>query len=147
MKCATNAAKVLFEDAGIPDTGWRARWRIFRAAYPAKKRSTHADRGEAAMQALNPDDEMLGRMLAELVVHKRSERWRDPAFIPHMASWINGKYWEHDRAQYRPPALTQGDRCPECGLTWRAHLTHPSRDGQRQNAQGSYCPLREGNDG
>ena len=98
------------------------------------------------MRQLNPDDALFGRMLAALETHKRSERWEDAAFIPHMASWINGRYWEHDLAEYRPAteaprrvAQRSAQQCPECGRSWRVHLTHPSRQGQQPNAEGSYC--------
>ncbi len=139
MKCASEIAKGLFPDLEIPDTGWRAKWIKFRADYPKEKRNTHADRGAEAMKALNPDEALFTKMLAELAYQKASERWEDPAFIPHMASWINGKYWEHDPAQYRPRMLTKDDRCPECGDSWRVHRSFANRPGEQPNAAGMYC--------
>lgn len=28
--------------------------------------------------------------------HKKSEQWKDPKFIPHPATWLNGERWEDD---------------------------------------------------
>lgn len=122
---------------------------IFRENYPACKRNTHAERLKPAMRKWVKTQgavsvlELRARFqlaMSKLLVHKRSERWLDAAFVPHMASWWNSEYFNHELEQYRPARLGKDDACPDCGRTFRVHLPMPSRPGERANQFGSYCP-------
>ena len=62
----------------------------FYAAYP-KKRSRGA--AEKAFAKVKPDDAMLEQMLAAIARTLASGEWADPQFIPHPATWLNGKRW------------------------------------------------------
>ncbi|HWP84514.1 MAG TPA: hypothetical protein VNN17_04955 [Terriglobia bacterium] len=116
----------------------------FRAAYPASKRSTHPERLLPRMRAaleprwkaggLEACEQLFAKAMKVLEVQKLSERWADPAFIPHLGSWWGGRYYEHDLKQYRPSEASrrrmaaeeigrQG-RTPLCGRCGRNRTLH-----------------------
>ena len=70
----------------------------FWAVYPRKK---DRDRAEKAWRKLAPDADLRAVILAAVERQKRSEQWRRDGgqYIPHAATWINGKRWtdEDDR--------------------------------------------------
>ena len=43
---------------------------------------------------LNPTDEMLSMLLSAIEQQESSDQWQDQRFIPHAATWLNGKRWE-----------------------------------------------------
>lgn len=54
---------------------------------------------QAAMKAfdkLKPDAALLETMINAILKQKRSEQWADPRFIPHPATWLNGRRWEDE---------------------------------------------------
>jgi hypothetical protein len=67
----------------------------FWSAYPrhAGKRSA-----EKAFAKLRPDEVLLGVMLAALARQRQSDQWRRDGgrFIPHPATWLNGRRWEDE---------------------------------------------------
>lgn len=67
----------------------------FWNAYPKKRDRRKA---EKAWNALNPDGEVIQSMLRALAAWKASPDWqRDGGqFIPHPATWINGRRWEDE---------------------------------------------------
>lgn len=67
-----------------------ARFERFYAAYPRKKSRQTA---EKAFAKLNPDDELLDRILASLEQAVKSGEWSDPQYIPYPASWLNAAGW------------------------------------------------------
>lgn len=67
------------------------RFERFYAAYPLKKSRGTA---EKAFGKIQPDDELLGEMLAGLEKRRVSGTWLDPKFIPYPATWLNAKGWE-----------------------------------------------------
>ena len=69
----------------------------FWPAYPRKAAKASAAK---AFAKINPDDALLGRMLAALERERRSDQWQREAgrFIPHAATWLNQRRWE-DEAQ------------------------------------------------
>lgn len=66
---------------------------LFWAAYPRK-----TDKQDAlkAFRKLKPDGELMLRMMAALEQQKTSPQWTKDGgqFIPHAATWLNGRRWE-----------------------------------------------------
>lgn len=73
------------------------RFEIFWSAYPRKV--TRA-RAEKAFVILEPDDELLSRMLAELEKQKQFPGWREEGgrYIPYPATWLKERRWEEPAA-------------------------------------------------
>jgi hypothetical protein len=69
----------------------------FWSAYPKRKAKGDA---EKAWAKLKPDSELAERIMTALRQAKTSPEWvRDAGrYIPHPASWLNGKRWEDDIA-------------------------------------------------
>lgn len=69
--------------------GFEAFW----AAYPRK---TAKDNAAKAFAKLRPDDRLLAAMLAALELQKAWPQWTKDRgeFIPHPATWLNGRRWE-----------------------------------------------------
>jgi hypothetical protein len=46
-------------------------------------------------------------ILAAIARQRTWEQWREPRFIPHPATWINGRRWtdEEDRAAFDPTRI------------------------------------------
>jgi hypothetical protein len=72
-----------------------ARFVTFWKAYPRKVRKQDASK---AWSKLNPDDALQATIMAALAVQKSSPQWtRDHGqFIPHAATWLNGRRWEDE---------------------------------------------------
>lgn len=62
-------------------------------------------RAERAFAKLNPDDELLQRMLTAIEAQIASEKWRKESgrFIPHPATWLNDRGWEDELAEAEQP--------------------------------------------
>ncbi len=80
----------------------RVRWDRFWAAYPRKTAKAAAWR---VFHRLDPSDELLATMLEGLEAHKRQESWLDGGgrYIPHPATWLNGRRWEDDLSAPKAP--------------------------------------------
>ena len=70
----------------------------FWLAYPRK---VDKKKAEDAFKKLNPDDELLEKMLASIEKQKASPQWQDPQYIPHPTTWLHGKRWEDEVEQSR----------------------------------------------
>lgn len=88
-----------------------ARFDRFWEAYPRK---TAKDSARKAFLNLAPTDDMLSVMLSAIEQQEASEQWQEPRYIPHPATWLNGKRWE--------------DKLPAS----RAKSTHQSAYAQRE---------------
>lgn len=90
--------------AGEPE-GWAEFW----AAYPR-----HTARKDAlkAFGRLKPSRERLDALLAILAQQKAT--WKDKAFIPHAATWLNGARWEDEmiegKCEGTPLAKTMAEK-------------------------------------
>lgn len=75
--------------------GFDALWAI----YPRKVAKADA---EKAFRKLAPDAALLEALLAAVTAQAASPKWRESGgeFVPHLATWLNGRRWE-DQA---PPA-------------------------------------------
>jgi hypothetical protein len=67
----------------------------FYAAYPKKKNRGDAER---AFKKLNPDTELLKKILSAIESAKRTSGWLkdDGQFIPYPATWLNARGWEDE---------------------------------------------------
>lgn len=70
-------------------------WTTFWNAYPRKNAKQAAFR---AFQKLCPNAELLETMLKALEKQKHQESWMKDggSFIPHPATWLNGKRWDDE---------------------------------------------------
>lgn len=77
----------------------------FWLSYPCKKAKAEALK---AWKKLKPDDQAIEGILAGLERDKRSDQWlRDGGqFIPHPATWLNGRRWEDEA-----PVPVNGAEC------------------------------------
>lgn len=77
----------------------------FWKAYPIKKAKERARR---AWRKIHPDIELCRKMAAALELDKQSDEWKRDGgrYIPHPATWLNGKRWEDEHlAVDLPPAI------------------------------------------
>ena len=67
----------------------------FWSAYPRKQNKVNARK---AFDKLRADESVLNTMLSALEQQKRSVEWTkdNGAFIPHAATWLNGRRWEDE---------------------------------------------------
>jgi hypothetical protein len=68
---------------------------VFYAAYPRKEARKDA---EAAFAKLNPDSELLAKMLAAVAAKRQSNDWTKESgkFIPLPATWIRAERWNDE---------------------------------------------------
>lgn len=71
--------------------GFEAFW----AAYPRQAAKANATK---AWAKLNPDAELIAKIMQSLACHCLSHEWLkdDGQFVPHPATWLNGKRWEDE---------------------------------------------------
>jgi len=75
----------------------------FWNAYPRK---TAKQAAQKAWDKLKPDDALLAIMLSAIDTQKKSAAWTKDGgqFIPHPATWLNGRRWEDEvRTKPEPP--------------------------------------------
>lgn len=81
----------------VDGDAFNAFWR----AYPRKVGK------QAAMKAwakLKVDDKLQAAIMGALTVQRQSEQWRrDVRFVPHAATWLNGRRWEDEVVDTMPP--------------------------------------------
>lgn len=67
----------------------------FWSAYPRKTAKPEAQK---AFAKLNPDSELLSKLLGAIALQKLSGQWQSEggSFIPHPATWLNGRRWEDE---------------------------------------------------
>lgn len=78
---------------------------IFWKAYPRKEKKPYALK---AWKKLKPDKDTLAAMLEAIERKKQSEQWRkdNGQYIPHPATWLNGRCWEDTEEPLPPPQPT-----------------------------------------
>jgi hypothetical protein len=71
------------------------KFKMFWEAYPRKVGKTDA---EKALKKINPDETLLAEIMAGLARAKQSRDWQKNGgqYIPHPATWLNGKRWEDE---------------------------------------------------
>ena len=70
----------------------------FWACYP---RHTAKQDAKRAFLKISPDDTLLNTMLTAIQRQKQTEQWSDPRYVPHPATWLNGRRWEDEPAAPR----------------------------------------------
>lgn len=94
----------------------------FWACYPRKQ---YKDRARKAWAKVKPDEQQMSTIMEKLEEFKRSDQWmRDEGrYIPHPATWINGRCWEDDP-----------------GPTWRSkeHSASVFADNENDEQRGRY---------
>lgn len=93
-KCSRNPIQSESESNPNPND-CAAAFDKFWSAYP---RHTNKRQALKAFEKLNPDEAMLGVMLAAIEKQKNSQQWTKDGgqFIPHPATWLNGCRWEDE---------------------------------------------------
>ena len=94
-----------------PGTGFESLWAI----YPRKVAKADA---EKAFRKLAPDAALLEVLLAAVTTQAAWPKWRENSgeFVPHLATWLNGKRWE-DQAP-AAPAEAGGQTGGGEGASW-----------------------------
>mgnify|MGYP001577329906 FL=1 len=72
----------------------------FWAIYPRKKAK---DDARKRWLTLKPSEELRAKIMA--AVSEQSKFWTDPNYIPHPATWLNGKRWEDEIINRNAPPL------------------------------------------
>ena len=86
-----NPLKGVKEKAASLDRAFDKFW----ACYP---RHTAKQDAKRAFLKVSPDDNLLETMLTAIQRQKRTDQWSDPRYIPHPATWLNGRRWEDEAA-------------------------------------------------
>lgn len=84
------------------DPGFQAFW----SAYPRKTAKANALK---AFEKLNPDGDLMKMMLGALSRWSKSEQWikDNGQYIPHAATWLNGRRWEDELKGQEPERKLQ----------------------------------------
>ena len=76
----------------------------FWVVYPRKVGKQDAKK---AFLRLAPDDALLNTILTAASRQAKMEQWSEPRYIPHPATWLNGRRWEDEiPAQVQKPGKT-----------------------------------------
>jgi len=70
----------------------------FWTAYPRK---TNKGFARTVFGRIKPNPGMLKKMIVAIEQQKSSDQWKDPKYIPHPSTWLNGERWE-DEATGKP---------------------------------------------
>lgn len=89
-----------------PPKGGDAKFELFWLAYPSKVGKIAAKK---TFEKLDPDDALIGQMLAALKEQTASDRWTKDGgqFIPNPATWLNQGRWQDEKPAV---AKTNGHR-------------------------------------
>ena len=79
-------------ESGPQKADTEASFETFWKLYPRK---TAKDNARKAFAKINPSAELLAEIMASLAKHATCQAWLkdDGQFIPHAATWLNGKRW------------------------------------------------------
>ena len=82
-------------ESGPQKAETEASFETFWKLYPRK---TAKDNARKAFAKINPDAELLAQILESLAKHCTCQGWLkdDGQFIPHAATWLNGKRWNDE---------------------------------------------------
>lgn len=86
---------------------------LFERFWKAYPRRTAKDKAQRAWRKLKPDIVLCRVMAAALEVQKASEAWTHDGgkYIPHAATWLNGRRWEDEVAvDSQPSAVPEAPR-------------------------------------
>ena len=82
-------------ESGPQKAETEAAFETFWKLYPRK---TAKDNARKAFATINPDAELMAEIMASLAKHATCQAWLkdDGQFIPHAATWLNGKRWNDE---------------------------------------------------
>ena len=108
-------------DIYIKDPALKKRFDRFWDEYPRKQSQ---DKAIAAFAQINPDDELLEKMIAAIHAWKKTGQWKQEGgkFVPNPGNWLAGRRWEDE--------IMKGDH----------------RYGKRNGANGASAPTDSGQD-
>lgn len=117
----SNIPDTYIPDSNIPESSDSEsisfqRFDEFWKSYPRKENKPNA---RTAWKKLNPDEALLQTILKAVGDQKQSEGWlkEKGRFIPHPATWLNGRRWEDEP----PEPLYDAKRGPQTIEEARAH--------------------------
>ena len=72
---------------------------LFNAFWEEYPKKVSKQEAQKAFEKINPDQELLDKMLTSIRSSKKTQEWLDKGgqFIPHPATWLNKKRWEDDQ--------------------------------------------------
>ncbi|OCX97885.1 MAG: hypothetical protein BCV62_22050 [Pseudomonas sp. K35] len=82
-------------ESGPQKADTEASFETFWKLYPRK---TAKDNARKAFAKINPNAELLAEIMSSLAKHATCQAWLkdDVQFIPHAATWLNGKRWNDE---------------------------------------------------
>lgn len=87
----------------------------FWAIYPRKENKGRAFEAWSKIKSPIPTQEQLSESLDK---YKKTKQWQDPQFIPHPATWINGRRWEDEpMGEKKSKSRWDFNSCGGCGFT------------------------------
>ena len=87
------------------------RFDLFWKAYPRHVAKQNAVR---AFSKLNPNDDLFQTILKDIEARKKTNAWSKEGgqFIPHPATYLNGRRWEDEMPKPSPP-VNAGRKAPK----------------------------------
>lgn len=71
----------------------------FWSVYPRHEGKQNARK---AFEKLKVDEPLLETLINAIVKQKQSAQWSDPQYVPHPATWLNGRRWEDEPVKAGP---------------------------------------------
>lgn len=69
---------------------------LFEEFWKAYPRKTNKGFARKVFDKLKVDEELLQKMVKSINQQKNSEQWKNPQYIPHPSTWLNGERWEDE---------------------------------------------------
>ena len=76
---------------------------FFDAFWSAYPRKTNKGFAKQIFLKLSVDQALLDKMLLAIGQQKKTEQWKNPQYIPHPSTWLNGERWEDEVASTAKP--------------------------------------------
>ena len=70
--------------------------RLFEQFWQAYPRKVSKSAAQKAFTKLKVTQTLLDKMLVQIERAKQTNQWQDPQYIPHPATWLNGRRWEDE---------------------------------------------------
>lgn len=70
--------------------------RLFEQFWQAYPRKVSKSAAQKAFTKLKVTQTLLDKMLVQIERAKQTKQWQDPQYIPHPATWLNGRRWEDE---------------------------------------------------
>lgn len=83
---------------------------LFDAFWSAYPRKTNKGFAKQIFQKLSVDQALLDKMIAAIGQQKKTDQWKNPQYIPHPSTWLNGERWEDEVASTAKPESEEDRR-------------------------------------